>query len=138
MGKKDLIQFSGRSTPEERRDNAIKAGKASGVARQKRRLMRDVLANILTVEVTEPELRDKLEQSGLPATHEAAICYAAVIRAGRGDIEAARFVRDTMGEKPAAMLAVAPLQDVPVSYMDLSKFSDDELRAMAAMRAENN
>lgn len=138
MGKKDLIQFSGRSTPEERRDNAIKAGKASGVARQKRRLMRDVLANIMTVEVTEPEIREKLEQAGLPATHEAAICYAAVIRAGRGDIEAARFVRDTMGEKPAATLAVAPLQDVPVSCMDLSKFSDDELRAMAVMREENN
>lgn len=136
MSKTDLIQFSGRSTPEERHENAVKAGMASGVARQKRRLMRDVLANILTVEITEPELREELERAGLPATHESAICYAAIRRAARGDIEAARFVRDTVGEKPMATLAVAPLPDVPISSLDLSKYSDDELRMMAAMRSE--
>jgi len=137
MSKKDLIQFSGRSTPEERHENAVKAGKASGAARQKRRLMRDVLSNILTVEVSEPEIREELEKAGLPATHESAICFAAIRRAARGDIEAARFVRDTLGEKPMATLAVAPLQDVPLSAMDMSKYTDDELRAMVAMRSEN-
>lgn len=138
MSKKDLIQYTGRSTPSERHENAVKAGLASGVSRQRRRQMREVISNILTVEVTDEEIRAELENNGLPSTLEAAMCYAAIKRAIRGDIEAARFVRDTLGEKPLSTLAVTPLSELPpVEYMDMSQYSDDELRRMAAYLSEN-
>ena len=131
-----MIQYK-RSTPEERHENAVKAGIASGVSRQRRRQMREVISNILTVEVTDEEIRAELESKGLPSTLESAMCYAAIKRAIRGDIEAARFVRDTLGEKPLSTLAVTPMSELPpVEYMDLSKYSDDELRRMAAALAE--
>lgn len=131
MGKENLIQFSGKSsTPEQRRAIARKAGLASGVARQQRQKLRETLSTMMTSTVTEPELLEALEAAGWPADHQHAIALAAVVRAERGDIEAARFVRDTLGEKPTEALQMS-LTDKPIQAMDLSKLSDEELVALA-------
>ena len=51
------------------------------------------------------------------------------------DTEAFRAVRDTIGENPRQAVDVG-LTSGPVSGMDLSQLSDDQLRAMIAAREE--
>ncbi len=131
MSVENLIQYNPeRSTPEQRRENARKAGLASGVARQKRKKLRDVLANMMTFHVTEEELRVALETAGYEPTHENAIGLAAIIKASHGDIEAARFVRDTLGEKPTESFNLATT-DRPIRSLDLSGYTDADLEAIA-------
>ena len=62
-----------------------------------------------------------------------AMAVAALQRAERGDIEAARFIRDTRGEKPVAETAMGSLPDRPVRSMNLSQLSDAESEALADM-----
>lgn len=137
MGKgnpKTLIQYNGQ-TPEQARENGRKGGLASGVARQRRKLIRETINEIMPLEVADQELRAALLEAGLEPTYEVAMSFAAIKRAAKGDIEAARFIRDTRGEKPAEGLVVGQLLDAPVGALDMSKLSDAELRAIA-YRAE--
>ena len=60
---------------------------------------------------------------------------AQVDKASRGDTEAFRAVRDTIGENPRQAVDVG-LNNGPVSGMDLTQLSDDQLRAMIAAREE--
>lgn len=138
MNKSNLIQYNGQ-TPEQARENGRKGGLASGASRQRKKLLRELFNEILPMEVTDPEIRELLEAHGLTPTHEAAVCLAAVKRAEKGDIEAARFIRDTRGEKPVEGLAIGNLIDRPVAAMDFTKMSDAELIALAEMceEAEN-
>lgn len=133
MGKENLIQYRSSLTPEERRERAVVAGKASGIARRKRREMRNILSDFMGADVTEPQLFQLLEDAGLPTTQEAAICFAAVKKAQTGDIEACRFVRDTLGERPAAGLTMMAYSgDNTFDRIDLSLLSNDELMVLAA------
>ena len=127
---KTLIQYNGQ-TPEQARENGRKGGLASGAARKQRKLLRELFNEIMPQEVSDHEIRDALIAAGLEPTHEVAMCYAAIKKAEKGDIEASRFIRDTRGEKPVEGFAVGQLLDVPVDAYDMSKLSDDELRAIA-------
>ena len=55
---------------------------------------------------------------------------ALVRRAQTGDIEAARYVRDTIGEKPTETTALQ-ISNQPIRAMDLTQLSDAELEALA-------
>lgn len=137
MAIENLIQYKKSLTPDERRERASIAGKASGESRRKRKLMKEMLNDFMSAELTEPELISALEAVGLPHTQEAAICFAAVKKAQKGDIEAARFVRDTLGEKPVEGVALGSLVDIPMDTIDLSQCTDEELRAMVALCQDN-
>lgn len=137
MNTKHLIQYNGQ-TPEQARENGRKGGIASGVAKRRRKQLREVINEILPLPVEDPEVRAVLESYGLEPTHEVAMVVAALQRAERGDIEAARFIRDTRGEKPVAEVAVGNILDKPVQSLDLSKLSDAELEALADMYAERD
>lgn len=131
----NLIQYNGQ-TPEIARENGRKGGLASGESKRRRKLLRETINEILPMTVADPELQAILEEAGLDPSYEVAMSFAALNRAAKGDIEAARFIRDTRGEKPADTLAVGNLLDVPVGAMDLSKLSDEELRALAYQYGE--
>ena len=55
-------------------------------------------------------------------------------KAKTGDVEATRYIRDTIGEKPREGLELGNLDDKPLASVDLSKLSDEQLKAMAAAR----
>lgn len=130
-GMQNLIPASERSL-EEVRENGRKGGLKSGETRRRQKLIRETINEIMPLEVSDQELREVLLAEGLPPTYEMAMSYAAIKRAVKGDIEAARFIRDTLGQKPAESLAIAPLLDQPVRNLDLSKLTDEELMALAA------
>lgn len=94
-------------TPTERRENARKAGQASGRARRNKKMIRDCLEILL-----EKKMKD---QDGAVMTGAEAIALTAFQRALNGDMKAMEFVRDTSGQKPADKVIVA---DVDQSVID--------------------
>lgn len=116
---------------EERTELARKAGKASAAARRKYKTFKEVFGDILTLDTTDDQMRDTLVALGLEPSNSNAIALAQVIKAVRsGDTEAARFVRDSRGEKPTEALNLG-ITGKPIKSLDLSQLSDEELEALA-------
>ena len=110
-----------------------KRGRKAGAAGTGRRYkpLREAMQSILSQTVTDVQTAQELERLGLEASFANAISLAAVKRAAEtGELEAARFVRDTVGEKPTQMLDLG-IQNQPVSALDLSQLSDAQLEALA-------
>ena len=61
---------------------------------------------------------------------------AQVKRALNGDVKAAVWIRDILGENPGNRITVdvPNYMSAPISSLDLSQLSDDELRAMIVAR----
>lgn len=113
-----------------------KGGAASGRTKRKRRLLRDAARDLLDKSVDGlPEAADLLLALRALGCEEPtgadALMLAQFIRAARGDTEAARFVRDTGGERPAQELAVSAA-DRPIDADAVRDMTDDELAALAA------
>jgi hypothetical protein len=126
----NVAEWYAAQTPEARAELNRKAGEASGKARRKYSTFRALLKQALLLDVDDPQLRLAMEGVGLEPTRQNAIILAAIAKAGTGDIEAARFVRDTIGEKPTEQYNIAT-SDKPIKALDLSGMSDDELEALA-------
>ena len=116
-------------SPAQRRAWAEKAWKASAETRKRRKSSAEIMRALLSAQLTPEEADDKLKELGLE-TFGGAIALAQIQRALTGDTEAARFCRDTAGDKPTEAMTLA-LTDKPVKAMDLTQLSDAELEALA-------
>lgn len=115
---------------EEAVTNGQKGGIASGQARKQRRMMRETISALLQARLDDAEMAAALEAAGLPADLQGGINLAIMRKALLGDVEAARYLRDTAGEKPTETFNLA-MSDKPIRAMDLSTKSDEELEALA-------
>ena len=131
MAVENLMQFSGKQTPEIARENGRKGGLASGVSKRKKKLLREVIDEVLPMGVCDEDMEAALTEMGLEPSHETAIILAAVRKAEHGDIEAARFLRDTAGQNPTNKMDLYA-EARPISSYDFSQLSDEELRQLAA------
>ena len=91
-------------TPSQRRENARKAGRASGRKRREMREMRETLRAMLDMPlrpggVTTAQTMDGME--GKNMTVAQAVALAQLRKAMDGDTRAAEFVRDTSGQRPS-------------------------------------
>lgn len=102
MANMDNLVPNEQRTPEERRENARKAGVASGEARRAKKTMRDVLEILLESKAPESD-----------KTNIEAMMAKAVLKALNGDLKAMEFVRDTSGQKPDTQITVKDLKTVP-------------------------
>lgn len=126
----DIAAYNRSLTPEQRRENARKAGLASAAAKKRKISMREALKTVMRIDVPDADKRKALETLGIDPTIQNAVILAALLKAADGDIEAARFVRDTVGEKPTEQYNLGVL-DKPVKSIDLTRLSDDELERLA-------
>ena len=84
-----------------------KGGQNSGKARREKKAMRERLQILLTLPVEKGKLKDieKIKDFGelqkANITVEDAMIVAVMLKALGGDIPAATFIRDTLGEKPS-------------------------------------
>jgi len=117
-------------TSEEAQEIGRKGGIASGQARKRRRMIRELMSDAMTARVVDDDIERWLTAVGYEPTFENAMTLSALLKAARGDIEAARFVRDTLGEKPTETFNLA-VSDKPVQSLNLAEHSDDELQALA-------
>lgn len=121
---------------EERRSIQSSGGKAAAAAKKERRRLEELTHQILSKSLPDDDtIRGELEANGIDPTCDAGIVLAQVKRALNGDTKAAIWVRDIIGENPGNRVTVdVDYTTLPVADMDLSKLSDDELRAMIAVR----
>ena len=137
MPKASIADYNAALSPEERVAQAKRAAAASAKARAQHRLFKDILKDILALPIdSEDAAFRQLEALGLKANHENAMMLASAKRAMLGDIEAARFVRDTVGEKPTEAMQLA-ITDKPVKALDMAGLSDQELEALADQADED-
>lgn len=109
-GNPDNLVPNEARTPEERRRNATKAGQASGRARRKKRDMREAAQVLLNMKVPKDQknLIQTMKAMGLKGTEldmNMAILVVAYAKAMLGDIEAARFIRDSAGYDPRTQIS---------------------------------
>lgn len=125
--------------PEEKRAIQSAGGKASAAAKKERRRLEDLANQILNLQIScDEDIRAELESHGIDPTCDAGIVLAQVKRALNGDVKAAIWIRDILGENPGNRITVdmPDYLTTPVSALDLSQLSDDELLAMIAVRED--
>lgn len=120
-GSENLIPLASRS-PEEQRAIRSKGGKASQAKQRRRRTLREELLALLS----DPEVQGKM-------------CLALIKESTEGNkagsvARAWELVRDTIGERPRDQLEVGNLDGKPLSTVDMSKMTDDQLRHLLAQR----
>ena len=130
MARHDIRQYNATLTPEQRTERARQGALATNEKRRQRKSMREGFKEALKAGVTDASMEEALKAIGLEPTMQNAILFAAIGKAMTGDIEAARFVRDTIGEKPTEALQISAVQDV--QQMDVSGLTDAELQAIIA------
>ena len=134
MNEQNLKKYSDYSA-KEKEEFHRQGGIASGQSKRRRKTFAETLRAVLASEYPVEEAKKKLQDMGLDGTWMDQLSQAQVDKASRGDTEAFRAVRDTIGENPKQAVDVG-LTSGPVSGMDLSQLSDDQLRAMIAAREE--
>lgn len=134
MNDQNLKKYSEYSA-KEKEEFHRQGGIASGQSKRRRKTFAETLRAVLASEYPVEEAKRKLQDMGLDGTWMDQLSQAQVDKASRGDTEAFRAVRDTIGENPKQAVDVG-LTSGPVSGMDLSQLSDDQLRAMIAAREE--
>lgn len=101
-GYENIRDANSKRTPEERRELAKKAGKASGQARRRKADFRKTLNLLLTAEIDSEEWKPVLESLGVECTLESALLMAQIKEAMAGDTQAAKFVAQYSGQSARA------------------------------------
>lgn len=119
--------YNDSATHEERVERSRKAGIASGAARRHYRSQKEILTTISTMDVDDPRTKEALIALGLDPTFANAMAIAQYRKAAViADGDAARYVRDTLGERPTDK------HEVRADLTDLSTLSTEELLQMVA------
>lgn len=120
-----------RLSGEELSRAAREASKKAVEVRRKKKAMRDLARDILDLQLADEDaVRAELEKRGVEQTEAAAVLLAQLIRARTGDTEAARFLRDTSGQKPVDNVAIGNLDDKPFETLDLASLTEAQLKEL--------
>ena len=101
-GYENIRDANNNRTPEERRELAKIAGKASGKARRRKANFQKTLNLLLTAEIDNKEWKPVLEPLGVECTLESALLMAQIKAALDGDTQAAKFVAQYSGQSNRA------------------------------------
>lgn len=101
-GYENIRDANNNRTPEERRELAKIAGKASGKARRRKANFQKTLNLLLTAEIDNEEWKPILESLGIECTLESALLMAQIKAALDGDTQAAKFVAQYSGQSNRA------------------------------------
>lgn len=101
-GYENIRDANDNRTPEERRELAKTAGKASGRARRRKADFRKTLNMLLTAEIDSEEWKPVLESLGVECTLESALLMAQIKEAMMGNTKAAYFVAKYAGQSNMA------------------------------------
>lgn len=98
--EQNLIPFNKR-TESEQREQARKGGQKSGEVRRQKKAMKETMKMLLSLEMPESEGKEKLRELGIEdkdLTVQTQIAIQQVNKAINGNLDSAKFVRDTSGE----------------------------------------
>lgn len=103
MSKENNLIPLNKRTKEEQREIARKGGVASGKARRKKKLLRQIIDEIGESRLNTNEAKDIAKTLGIrqkDVTYDVAVMFKAVSEAMNGNIKAMEFMRDTRGQSP--------------------------------------
>lgn len=112
--EQNLIPNEAR-TPAERRENARKAGIASGKARAQKRTMREIAKMVGELPVTDPKMLAALHAAGFkdPITNDDAAFFGLIRKAQTGDPSAMKLLAEMRGQY-STRVEVEPVQPKPL------------------------
>ena len=98
----NIKDANSKRTPNERRELAIKAGKASGESRRRKADFRKTLNALLTAKIDSPEWTPVLEAMGFESTLESAVNAAMIREALAGNVKAYEAIAKYSGQSEKA------------------------------------
>ncbi|NCU30372.1 hypothetical protein EOM57_01055 [Candidatus Saccharibacteria bacterium] len=132
VAKNSLNNLKPPTTSEEARERGRKGGIKSGEIRRERKALRQVLDTLLTLPVGFDMQRETLIALGIDeeeCNNQTLITVAMIQAAAGGDVKAATWIRDTVGEKPTDKIE-ANIQKNPLDDQ-LAQLSPEEIKALA-------
>lgn len=129
--EKNLIPFTSNQSREEAKKNGQKGGQKSGETRRKNKAMKETMKMLLSLDMPECEGKEELKQLGLEdedLTLQTGILINQVKKALAGNLDSAKFVRDTSGEyigaeeekeEPEHYKVSIPAKDIPPAFINI-------------------
>lgn len=107
-------------TPEQRRRNASKAGKASAKKRQQNKTFKEIINKFLDGQVSDERLKQQMIEFGFAdkeVSNKSCAVFALWKEAIKGNTKAFELLRDTIGEKPQDKVNISGEVNNPFSGM---------------------
>ena len=116
----NIINANKNRTASRRRENASKAGKASGEARRQKRDLRLAIERLLEQDFVDKKTGEVLSGAEL-------ITLKQMEKAMKGDWRAFQLLRDTAGQKPVEKVMVSEVDQKTINDVeDMMREDDDE------------
>lgn len=115
--EQNLIPNSER-TAEERQRIASAGGRASGIARRRKRSLREAADLYLSLPVADRKSWNKISREGVAPEdidNQMAMIIGLTQRAMKGDAKAAKVIVDLIGETPNSGNGMAEIEDDPIT-----------------------
>ena len=110
-------------TPEQRRRNASKAGKASAKKRQQNKTFKEIISRFLDGQVSDERLKQQMIEFGFAdseVSNKSCAVFALWKEAIKGNTKAFELLRDTIGEKP-----IEQIQNINPPVINIERPKDD-------------
>lgn len=114
-GANDNLVPLNERTKEEQRRITTAGGKASGIARAKKRTMREIAEMVATMEVKDPKMLAALHAAGFqdPITNDDAAFFGLIRKAQSGDPAAMKLLAEMRGQY-STRVEVEPIRPKPL------------------------
>lgn len=134
VNEKSIANLRPVTSTEEARERGKKGGQKSGEVRRQRKKFKETLELLLHLPPGLSDQKEILLALGVDeddCDNQTLIAISMIQSAAAGDVKAAAWVRDTVGEKPTdkvdAVIATSPLDE------KLAELSQEELRKIAGL-----
>lgn len=100
-------------TEEEAREKGRRGGIKSGESRRRKRDMKKAAQLLMGLDIKSPKLQEQVKGYGLEdedVNNQMAVLVSMFVQATKGNVRAAEFIRDTMGENPETLYKMEELK----------------------------
>lgn len=101
MSREDIIRYNNNRSTEEAQENGRKGGIASGIARRRKKSLREAADLYLSLPVKDAKMRNALIRDGVQeedADNQMAMIVGLAKKAAKGDAKSAKVLIELLGE----------------------------------------
>lgn len=101
MSREDIIRYNNNRSTDEAQENGRKGGIASGIARRRKRSLKEAADLFLSLPVKDAKKRNALVRDGVPeedADNQMAMIVGLAKKAAKGDAKSAKVLIELLGE----------------------------------------
>ena len=128
-GRKENLLRAEDLTSEQLRERASKAGKASVIAKRRKKTMREALEMLMFKTELPEALKERLRAEGITLdedmNHQMVITRSLISKAEAGDVQAYQAICAMIGEKPADKMEVSGGQQMELKVRYITASPDD-------------